>query len=134
MVNEVALGLLFALVGWEVALTYLAFGLSVAIVGRFVIGKLKLEGWLEPWVREIRAGVLKLPDEQITIVDRLKASVEAVTDIAGRVWVWLIAGIAAGASIHGYVPAERMVRIMGADAWRSASCSTRCSTDRGEIS
>ena len=119
MINEVALGLLFALVGWEVALTYLAFGLSVAIVGGFVIGKLKLEGWLEPWVREIRAGALELPDEQITIVDRLKAGVEAVTDIVGRVWMWLIAGIAAGALIHGYVPAELMVRIMGADAWWS---------------
>jgi len=119
MINEVALGLLFALVGWKVALTYLAFGLSVAIVGGFVIGKLKLEGWLEPWVREIRAGALELPDEQITIVDRLKAGVEAVTDIVGRVWMWLIAGIAAGALIHGYVPAELMVRIMGADAWWS---------------
>lgn len=119
MINEVALGLLFVLVGWEVALTYLAFGLSVAIVGGFVIGKLKLEGWLEPWVREIRAGALELPDEQITIVDRLKVGVEAVTDIVGRVWMWLIAGIAAGALIHGYVPAELMVRIMGADAWWS---------------
>ena len=119
MINEVALGLLFALVGWEVALTYLAFGLSVAIVGGFVIGKLKLEGWLEPWVREIRAGAIELPVEQITIVDRLKAGVEAVADIVGRVWMWLIAGIAAGALIHGYVPAELMVRIMGADAWWS---------------
>jgi len=52
-------------------------------------------------------------------VDRLKAGVEAVTDIVGRVWMWLIAGIAAGALIHGYVPAELMVRIMGADAWWS---------------
>ena len=60
MVNEVALGLLFALVGWKVALTYLAFGLAVAIVGGFVIGRLKLEGWLEPWVREIRAGAVDL--------------------------------------------------------------------------
>ncbi len=52
-------------------------------------------------------------------MDRLKAGVEAVTDIVGRVWMWLIAGIAAGALIHGYVPAELMVRIMGADAWWS---------------
>ena len=58
MVNEVALGLLFALVGWKVALTYLVFGLSVAIFGGFVIGRLKLESWLEPWVRDIRAGAV----------------------------------------------------------------------------
>jgi uncharacterized membrane protein YraQ (UPF0718 family) len=119
MVNEVALGLLFALVGWKVALTYFAFGLAVAIVSGFIIGHLKLEGWLEPWVREIRVGAVDLLDEQITIVDRIKAGFEAVKDIVGRVWIWIIAGIAAGALIHGYVPADLMARIMGADAWWS---------------
>ncbi len=119
MVNEVALGLLFALVGWKVALTYLFFGLAVAIGGGFVIGRLKLEGWLEPWVREIRAGTVELPDEQITSVDRIKAGIDALKDIVGRVWIWIIAGIAAGALIHGYVPADLMVQIMGADAWWS---------------
>lgn len=119
MVNEVALGLLFALVGWKVALTYLVFGLAVAIVGGFVIGLLKLEDWLEPWVREIRAGTVQLPDERMTLVDRIRAGIEAVKDIVGRVWMWIIAGIAVGALIHGYVPAEMMTRIMGADAWWS---------------
>jgi len=119
MVNEVAVGLLFALVGWKVALTYLAFGLSVAIVGGFVIGRLNLEDWLEPWVRDIRAGAVELPDEQLTIVDRIKAGVEAVKDIVGRVWIWILAGIAAGALIHGYVPADLMARVMGADTWWS---------------
>ena len=119
MINEVALGLLFALVGWQVALTYLAFGLSVAIIGGFVIGRLQLESWLEPWVRDIRAGAVELPEAEITIVDRIKAGIEAVKDIVGRVWMWIVAGIAAGALIHGYVPADLMVRIMGADAWWS---------------
>lgn len=119
MVNEVALGLLLALVGWKVALTYLAFGLSVAIVGGYVIGRLKLEDWLEPWVRDIRAGAVELPDEDLTIVDRIKAGIEAVKDIVGRVWIWILAGIAAGALIHGYVPADLMARVMGADTWWS---------------
>jgi hypothetical protein len=119
MVNEVALGLLFALVGWKVALTYLVFGLSIAIIGGFIIGRMKLEYWLEPWVREIRAGVVDIPMDQITIVDRIKAGIEAVKDIVGRVWMWIIAGIAVGALIHGYVPADLMARIMGADAWWS---------------
>lgn len=52
-------------------------------------------------------------------MDRIKLGIEAVKDIVGRVWIWIIAGIAAGAAIHGYVPAELMVRIMGADAWWS---------------
>ena len=58
MVNEVALGLLFALVGWKVALIYLGFGLALAIVSGWVIGRLHLEGWLEEWVRNVRAGAV----------------------------------------------------------------------------
>ncbi len=120
MVNEVALGLLFGLVGWKVALTYLGFGLGVAIVAGWVIGRLRLEGWLQDWVKDIQTvdGVT-IPDEQLTFVDRIKLGIEAVKDIVGRVWIWIIAGIAVGALIHGYVPAELMVRIMGADAWWS---------------
>ena len=64
MVNEVALGLLFALVGWKVALTYLAFGLTLAIVSGWVIGRLHLEGWLEEWVRNVRAGKADSPSNR----------------------------------------------------------------------
>jgi uncharacterized membrane protein YraQ (UPF0718 family) len=119
MVNEVALGLLFALLGWKVALTYLAFGLGVAIVAGWIIGRLKLEHWLEDWVRNVRAGAVELPQETITVVDRIKAGVEAVKDIVGKVWLWIIAGIAAGAFIHGYVPADLLASIMGKDVWWS---------------
>jgi uncharacterized membrane protein YraQ (UPF0718 family) len=69
MVNEVALGLLFGLVGWKVALTYLAFGLAVAIVSGWIIGRLHLEHWLEDWVRNIRSGAIDLPPEQLTVID-----------------------------------------------------------------
>jgi uncharacterized protein len=119
MVNEVALGLLFALVGWKVALTYLAFGLAVAIVSGWIIGRLHLEHWLEDWVRNIRLGAIDLPLEDLTLVDRIKAGIEAVKEIVGNVWPWIIAGIAAGAFIHGYVPSDLLAIIMGRGAWWS---------------
>ncbi len=120
MVNEVALGLLFGLVGWKVALTYLCFGLSVAIVAGWVIGRLKLENWLQDWVKEIQSGnAVEIPTEKMTWVDRIKLGIDAIKDIVGRVWIWIIVGIATGALIHGYVPADLMVRIMGADSWWS---------------
>ncbi|PTM39401.1 permease [Bosea sp. 124] len=119
MINEVALGLLFALLGWKVALTYLAFGLGIAILSGWVIGRLRLEGWLEEWVRDVRLGEVDLPIDRLTIVDRIKAGIEAVREIVGKVWAWIIAGIAAGAFIHGYVPAELLATIMGRDAWWS---------------
>lgn len=119
MINEVALGLLFALLGWKVALTYLAFGLMIAIVSGWVIGRLHLEGWLEEWVRNIRAGDVDLQPDELTWFDRFEAGWDAVKEIVGKVWYWIITGIAVGAYIHGYVPAELLSRIMGADAWWS---------------
>lgn len=123
MINEVALGLLFALLGWKVALTYLGFGLGVAIISGWIIGRLKLEGWLEEWVRNVRAGSTDFEPESLTIVDRIKAGIEAVKDIVGKVWLWIIAGIAAGAFIHGYVPADILASIMGRDAWWSVAAA-----------
>ena len=119
MVNEVALGLLFALLGWQVAVTYLAFGFSTAVVSGWVIGALNLEDWLEEWVRDARSGAIDMPIESMTVADRIKAGVEAVRDIVGRVWLWIIAGIAAGAFIHGYVPDDLLASIMGKGAWWS---------------
>ena len=117
MVNEVALALLFALVGWKVALIYLVFGLAIAIVSGWVIGRLHLEGWLEEWVRNVRAGDVDLPVESISTVDRIKAGIEAIRDIVGKVWMWMIVGIAAGAFIHGYVPNDLLASIMGKGTW-----------------
>ncbi|MDD4616031.1 MAG: permease [Alphaproteobacteria bacterium] len=123
MVNEVALGLLFGLVGWKVALAYLAFGLAVAIVAGWVIGRFHLEGWLEDWVRNARAGTASLPTAQISAVGRIHEGINAVREIVGKVWPWMIAGIAAGAFIHGYAPAELLATIMGKDAWWSVPAS-----------
>ncbi|WP_322517566.1 permease [Rhodopseudomonas palustris] len=119
MINEVALGLLFVLLGWKVALAYLGFGLGIAIVAGWVIGRFHLEGWLQDWVRNVRSSAVEIPSAAVTLVDRLRAGIEAVVDIVGRVWIWVIAGIAAGAFIHGYVPADLLASIMGRDAWWS---------------
>ncbi|MDP3690732.1 permease [Bradyrhizobium sp.] len=119
MVNEVALGLLFGLVGWKVALTYLAFGLAIAIISGWIIGRLHLEHWLEEWVRNLRSDAVELPQEELSVVDRIKAGIDAVKEIVGKVWPWIIAGIAAGAFIHGYVPSELLASIMGRDVWWS---------------
>lgn len=119
MVNEIALALLFGLVGWKVALAYLAFGLSIAIISGWVIGRFHLEGWLQDWVRNVRARAAVVPQDTLTVADRIKAGLEAVREIVGRVWIWVVAGIAVGALIHGYAPADLMASIMGADAWWS---------------
>jgi uncharacterized membrane protein YraQ (UPF0718 family) len=119
MVNEVAVGLLLGLVGWRIALAYLGFGLLIAVLAGIVIGRLRLEGWLEDWVRELRTRPICSTETALDGPGRIRAGLEAVREIVGRVWYWIVAGIAVGAVIHGWVPAELLARIMGAEAWWS---------------
>jgi hypothetical protein len=116
MVNEVALGLLFAMFGWKVALLYLGLGLSVAIFAGWAIGRMHLEHWLEDWVREtLEAGALPQSRER-TWPERFDEGWQHVCRIVGKVWLYVLLGIAAGALIHGYVPEDFMASLMGKDA------------------
>jgi uncharacterized membrane protein YraQ (UPF0718 family) len=118
MVNEVALALLFALFGWKVAAFYLSTGLLVAIVAGWIIGRLRLERHVEPWVYETApAGGGSGADGPLTWSDRVRSGLEAVRDIVGRVWPYVVAGIAIGAAIHGWVPEDFMASLMGKGAW-----------------
>ena len=119
MVNEVALVLLYGLLGWQVAAIYLTTGLGVAILAGWVIGRLNMESSIEDWVREIRAGEAQGQEEKLTLNDRINHGKEAVRDIVGKVWPYVIAGIAVGGGIHGYVPEDFMAAIMGKEAWWS---------------
>jgi len=118
MVNEVALVLLFGLFGWKVAALYLGTGLAIAMIAGWTIGRLHLEKWVEGWVYQTKTGVG--PDTApLSWADRVRAGRDAVKDIVGKVWPYVLAGIAVGACIHGYVPENFMASIMGKGAWWS---------------
>ncbi len=119
MVNEIALVLLYGLLGWKVAALYLVTGLLIATVAGGVLGRFNLEHWIEDWVQELRAGEAIVMEETLTWRDRIERGREAVRDIVGKVWIYVVAGIAVGALIHGYVPESFMASIMGKDAWWS---------------
>lgn len=119
MVNEVALTLLFGLFGWQVALLYLGLGLSVAIVAGWVIGRLKMEAYLEDWVRNMPKTTAQFEDAGMTLADRIQGGFNAVREIVGKVWPYILVGIALGAVIHGYVPEDFMASFMGREAWWS---------------
>lgn len=120
MVGPVGLGLLYGLVGWQVATIYLVFGFTIATVAGWVLGRMGLERHLQDWVRELNVGpVSELPAERLTLADRLKIGLEQVREILGKVWPWVLVGIGIGALIHGYVPEAMMLRIMGGEAWWS---------------
>lgn len=119
MVNEVALTLLFGMFGWKVALLYLGLGLSVAIVAGWIIGRLKMEAHLEDWVRDMPRMSASYEAAETTLADRVQAGFASVKEIVGKVWPYIIAGIAIGAGIHGWVPQDFMASFMGKDAWWS---------------
>jgi uncharacterized membrane protein YraQ (UPF0718 family) len=120
MVNEVALTLLFGMFGWKVAGLYLGMGLLVAIVSGLVIGRLHMENHLEDWVQAIARGeAVHVQEERLNWVQRFEAGWGHVREIVGKVWPYVIVGIALGAGIHGYVPEDFMASIMGREAWWS---------------
>jgi uncharacterized membrane protein YraQ (UPF0718 family) len=118
MINEVALVLLFGLFGWKVAALYAGTGLAIAMVAGWVIGRLHLEKWVEPWVYQARTGPAAAETRQ-DWAGRIRLGVEAVKDIVGRVWPYVVLGIAVGAGIHGYVPEGFLASFMGRSAWWS---------------
>ncbi|MBM9616801.1 permease [Desulfobulbus rhabdoformis] len=119
MVNEIALILLYGLLGWKVAALYLVTGLLIAMVAGWIIGRLHLEGWMEDWVQQMRSGEAIVLEQHLNWPDRFRMGWEAVRDIVGKVWLYVIAGIAIGAIIHGYVPENFMAKIMGESSWWS---------------
>jgi hypothetical protein len=118
MVNEVALILLFGLFGWKVAGLYFVTGVSIALVGGWILGRLKLERFIEPWVFEMNAAPAQA-EETLTWPARIRYGREAVRDIVKKVWLYMVLGIAVGAGIHGYVPENFFAKLMGREAWWS---------------
>lgn len=123
MINEVAVVLLFSLFGWKTALIYVAAGLIIAITAGWIIGKLKLQHWIQDWVYQTRSGTSGNENEKINFSDRIQSGYNSVKEIVGKVWIYVILGIAVGAGAHGYVPEDFMVSMMGKSAWFSVPLS-----------
>ena len=117
MVNEVALVLLLGLFGWKVALLYMSTGLVIAMLSGWIIGKLSMEKYVEAWVYKTQVGQTSCEMQTLSWSDRIRFGLEAVREIVGKVWPYVLLGIAVGAGIHGYVPENFMASIMGKSAW-----------------
>ncbi len=123
MINEVAVILLYGLFGWKVAAIYIVTGLVIAILAGWIIGRLKLEKWVEEWVYATKLGAGDVEEEKITFSERISMGYEAVKEIVAKVWLYVALGILVGAGAHGYVPEEFMASLMGKSAWYSVPLS-----------
>jgi len=113
----VAVVLLYGMFGWKIALIYIFTGLIIAIIAGWVIGKLKLERFIEGWVSDIELSPTTVQNSTVRFEDRIGYGLNAVREIVGKVWPYVLAGIAVGAVIHGYVPDGVLASFMGKDAW-----------------
>ena len=123
MINEVAVVLLFSLFGWKTALIYVVAGLIIAIIAGWVIGKLNLRHWVQEWVYQTQFGNSDSEGKKLKFADRIQYGYNAVKEIVGKVWIYVIIGIAVGAGAHGYVPEDFMASLMGKSAWYSVPLS-----------
>lgn len=121
MVNEVAVILLWGLFGLKVTLVYIGFGVTLAILAGYTIGKLKLEHWVEPFVWQLqksRQGITLTDDlepESLTWKQRFQQGWYQSSHIVHSVWLYVVIGIAIGAGIHGYVPTALITQVARAD-------------------
>ncbi|WP_303906336.1 permease [Thiohalomonas denitrificans] len=104
MINEVAVVILVGILGWEMTLMYVAAGLTVAYVGGVVMERFRPERWVEEYVWKIHMGQATLPQPDTSLAGRHRYAWGEVKEIVGRLWKWVVAGIAVGALFHGYVP------------------------------
>lgn len=119
MINEVAIVLLIGLFGWKIALIYVLTGLLIAIIAGFVIEKLKLQKYVADWVYQVKSQQQTNIEEKLTISNRIDAGFESVKEIVGKIWIYILVGIAIGAGVHGYVPDDILANVLSAQNWYS---------------
>lgn len=119
MINEIAVVLLFGLFGWKTAVFYISTGLLIAIASGYLIGRLKVERFVEDWVYQVHSTRGTMEEDLPSFRDRIQSGFNAVKDVVGKVWPYIVVGIAVGGGIHGYVPENFMAGLMGKSAWWS---------------
>ena len=113
MVNEIALVMLWGLFGWPIALLYIVTGVFIAIIAGIIIGKLKLEKYVEEYVYTIKMGDVLI--EKPTWKRRAIDAKDYVIEILKKIWIYVVIGIGIGAVMHGWVPAGFLTKYEGRD-------------------
>ncbi|WP_208855306.1 permease [Aquipseudomonas alcaligenes] len=122
MVDLASMILLASIFNWSIALAYVVLGITLAVIGGSLIGRARMERYVEAFVTQHRA--LDLPAEQLTLADRLRYAREQVTDIIQRVWLYILIGVGIGAAIHNWIPAELISALIGQNNWWSVPLAT----------
>lgn len=113
MINEFAVVLLAGILGWELALMYVVAGVAVAWVGGVVMQAFRPERWVEEYVWKIQMGESQPAPVDRSWRGRNRFAIAEVKEIVGRIWKWVLIGIAVGAGFHGFVPGDWVTTYLG---------------------
>lgn len=113
MVNEVALILLWGLFGWKISLLYIGTGVTVAILSGIVIGKLRMERWVQDYVYQVKVGAGA--DQQMTWPERIRYARGYTVGLLTKIWPYVLIGVGIGGFIHGYAPENFLLHYAGRD-------------------
>jgi len=117
MINEVAIVMLLGLFGWKVMLIYITTGLFIAILSGWIIGRLKLEKYVADWVFQVKTDQGNSESGTIGFSLRIRNGFDSVKEIVGKIWIYIVLGIAVGAGAHGYVPEDFLSTLLGKESW-----------------
>lgn len=116
LVNEIAIGLLLTLFGWQITAIYVGSGVLIAVVAGYIIGKLRPERWVEPFVFATQLGANTIdPSRGLSLRDRTEIALTEVGSILAKIWPYLLVGIGLGAVIHGWAPTDFFAEFAGPD-------------------
>lgn len=122
LVDLASVILLASIFNWQIAIAYVIVGLILAVIGGTIIGKAKLEDYVEPFVYSNK--IVEMDQETLTIRDRIGFAKDQVLEIVRKVWLYVLIGVGIGAVIHNWIPEEIISAVLGQDKWYSVLIAT----------
>lgn len=111
MVDLGSLVLLMSIFGWKIAVAYVLLGLVIAVAGGTLMEKLRLENYVEDFIRN--GNSLDVPQDELHFKERMRFAWEQVMETAKKVAPYVLIGVGIGAFIHNWIPEEWIVKSLG---------------------
>lgn len=108
LVDAVTVAMFMGIFGVRVTLIYVMSGIVLSMVAGFILGKMKLEHLLTPWVKKIienkQYSSMTLDKDSRNFMQRFPGLFKEAMNIVKGVSIYIIIGVAIGGVMHGYIP------------------------------
>lgn len=118
MINEIAMLVLAGVLGIKITVIYVVTGISVGVIGGFLMEKLGFEKYLQDYLKKLGANTgccscsCSSGEKVLTINSKIKDAFVYAKDLMQKIWLFVLLGVGVGAFLHGYVPQEFFMKYM----------------------